>query len=65
MIIKEIIELNGNIFTHTYSDERKLIRKIGTEEIYSEAYDVLEFEYEETNELIEESPEPELEAPIF
>ena len=45
MIIKE--QING--FTHTFSDQNKMIRKVGTDEIYYEAMDVLEFEYEETN----------------
>ena len=44
MIIKE--QING--FTHTFSDQNTMIRKIGTEEIYCDAMDVLEFEYEET-----------------
>lgn len=35
----------------TYSDENKYIKKVGTEEIYSEAIDVegATFEYEETD----------------
>ena len=49
MIIKE--QING--FTHTYSDSNKMIRKIGTEDIYCDAMDVLEFEYEETEINIE------------
>ena len=38
----------------TYSDENKYIKKVGTEEIYSEAIDVegATFMYEETNEFI-------------
>ena len=51
MIIKE--QING--FTHTYSDSNKMIRKIGTEEIYCDAMDVLEFEYEETDIEIEDN----------
>ena len=43
MIIKE--QING--ITHTFSNN-KMIRKVGTEEIYCDAFDVLEFEYEET-----------------
>lgn len=45
MIIKE--KING--FIHTFSDQNKMIRKVGTEEIYCDAMDVLEFEYEETD----------------
>ena len=48
MIICETVELNGSTFTRTYSDTYQ-IRKVGTEEIYSEAYDVQEFAYEETD----------------
>ena len=45
MIIKE--QING--FTHTFSDQNKMIRKVGTNEVYSDAMDVLDFEYEETD----------------
>ena len=45
MIIQE--QING--FTHTFSDQNKMIRKTGTNEIYCDAFDVLEFEYEETD----------------
>lgn len=51
MIIQE--QING--FTHTFSDNNKRIRKVGTNEVYSDAMDVLEFEYEETDIDIEES----------
>lgn len=51
MIIKE--QING--FIHTFSDQNKMIRKIGTDEIYYEAFDVLEFEYEETDIEIEDN----------
>lgn len=53
MIIKE--QING--FTHTFSDQNKMIRKVGTEEIYCDAFDVLIYEYEETDIDIEK-PEP-------
>ncbi len=38
----------------TYSDQGFMIKKVGTEEIYAEAVDVLNnpFTYEETSELI-------------
>ena len=42
-----IVEQQGK-FTITKSDTFK-IRKVGTNEIYDEAWDVLEFEYEETD----------------
>lgn len=48
MIVKE--KING--FIHTFSDQNKMIRKVGTDEIYCDAMDVLDFEYEETNEDI-------------
>ena len=51
MIIKE--QING--FIHTFSDQNKMIRKIGTDEIYYEAFDVLELEYEETDIEIEDN----------
>jgi hypothetical protein len=57
MIIKETVVLGGRTFTRTYSDANKMIHKIGTDELYSEAYDVLNFEYEETDLEIESEPE--------
>lgn len=55
MIKVEILEH----FKKTYSDENFLIRKIGTDEIYSDAYDLLtsNYEYEETDELFEQPEE--------
>ena len=50
MIIQE--QING--FTHTFSDQNKMIRKVGTDEIYCDAMDVLDFEYEETDLDIEQ-----------
>ena len=50
MIIKE--QKNG--FTHTFSDQNKMIRKVETDEIYCDAMDVLDFEYEETDIDIEQ-----------
>ena len=48
MIIQEQI---GNDLVKTYSDKGMMIRKIGTEELYSEAIDPkkLNREYEETD----------------
>lgn len=42
----------------TYSDENYKIHKIGTDEIYDEAIDIegADYEYEETDEKIEEVP---------
>ena len=50
MIVKE--QING--FTLTFSDQNKMVRKVGTDEMYSQAFDVLEFEYEETDIEIEQ-----------
>jgi hypothetical protein len=48
MIIKETVTIDGREFTRTYSDTYK-IRKIGTDEIYTDAMDVLDYQYEETD----------------
>ena len=37
----------------TYSDKNVKIKKVGTEEIYDEAIDVMDYEYEETELPIE------------
>ena len=55
MIIIETITIDGREFTHTYSDTY-IIRKVGTDEIYTDAMDVLDFEYEETDTLISDEP---------
>ena len=54
MIIQEQIE---NDLVKTYSDNGMMIRKIGTEELYSEAIDPQKFnrQYEETDIPIEQS----------
>lgn len=51
MIIVENVTIDDRQFKKTVSDTY-LIRKIGTDEIYSEAYDLPEkdYEYEETDE---------------
>ena len=56
MIIQEQI---GNDLVKTYSDKGMMIRKIGTEELYSEAIDPKRFnrEYEETDIQIEQHEE--------
>jgi hypothetical protein len=48
MISTERVTIDGREFTHTYSDTFK-IRKVGTDEIYDAAIDVLNFQYEETD----------------
>ena len=48
MIIIKTATIDGREFTHTYSDTY-LIRKVGTDEIYTDAMDVLDYEYEETD----------------
>lgn len=56
MIIQEQI---GNDLVKTYSDKGLMIRKKGTEELYSEAIDPQKFnrEYEETDIPIEQHDE--------
>lgn len=44
-------------FTITFSDAGFRIRKVGTDEVYDDAVDVLEFEYEETDQKIEGEPD--------
>lgn len=53
MIVQEQI---GNDLVKTYSDKAVMIRKIGTDEIYSEAIDPQKFnrKYEETDIPIED-----------
>lgn len=57
MIIKEFYRTreDGIDLYKTYSDENYRIRKVGTNEIYDEAIDVedSDYEYEETDEKIE------------
>ena len=53
MITVENVTISNRQFKKTVSDTH-LIRKVGTDEIYSEAYDLPEkdYEYEETEELL-------------
>lgn len=57
MIVKEFFQTrqDGINLYRTYSDANKYIKKVGTEEIYSEAIDVEDapFTYEETEQEIE------------
>ena len=62
MIIVEKVTIGDREFTRTYSDSNKKIRKVGTDEVYSEAYDVLDFQYEETDENIEDYSEEHAES---
>lgn len=59
MIITERVELNEKEFIHNYSDEGFYIQKQGTDEIYSDAYDLPEFNYVyiETDKKIEPEEE--------
>ncbi len=55
MIVQENIAINRLKFVRRFSDSRMFIKKVGTDEIYEEAVDLLpcNFEYIETNEKIE------------
>lgn len=59
MIVQETIEGNDNL-VKTYSDAGMMIRKIGTDELYSEAIDPKKFDrkYEETDIPIDKPDEP-------
>lgn len=56
MIIKEFYKVreDGVALYRTYSDDNRYIRKVGTNEIYSEAIDVYNapYVYEETDDSI-------------
>ena len=55
MIKTENIVINDTTFKRTYSDKNYYIQKVGTEEIYSEAIDILDknYEYFETDKKFE------------
>ena len=55
MISTETVTIDGREFTYTYSDTFK-IRKVGTDEIYTDAMDVLPYEYEETDIALDTQP---------
>ena len=60
MIKTETVTINETEFKRTFSDEGYCIKKVGTNEVYSEAVDLPDstFTYEETDEkLLEESKE--------
>ena len=54
MILSEVIvnEIDGRQLRRTTSLDGHLLHKVGTDEYYSEAYDLIDanFEYEEVNE---------------
>ena len=58
MIVREYFDTrkDGVKLYRTYSDKNLYIRKVGTEEVYSEAIDIegAGYEYEETEQIIEE-----------
>lgn len=68
-IIKEFYKKreDGVNLYRTYSDVFYKIKKIGTEEIYDEAVDIEDsnFQYEETEELLEETSETILKAQAY
>ena len=68
MIVKEFYRerKDGVKLFRTYSKDGYMIKKVGTEEIYSEAIDVEDanFTYEETNELIPVEEEIENDIPV-
>lgn len=51
MIVKENVKINDVDFIYTYSDIQCLIKQVETDELYAEAYDLVEHqkEYEETD----------------
>ena len=62
MIIQEIITIDDKQFKHTFSDSNLYIKKEGTEEIYTEAFDVMTstVTYVETDKQIPHDEEDEL-----
>lgn len=65
MILQEIIEGNTTL-VKTYSDKGVMIRKKGTDEIYSEAIDLQKFnrEYEETDIPIDQEIDAEIDEGV-
>ena len=57
MIVKEFFKTrkDGVKLFKTYSDQNLMIKKVGTEEVYSEAIDIetAPYTYEETDQMIE------------
>lgn len=65
MIVQEIIEGNTTL-VKTYSDKGVMIRKKGTDELYSEAIDPKKFnrEYEETDIPIDQEIDDEIDEVV-
>ena len=65
MIKEEKLIINNKEFIKRFSDNGKYIKKVGTNEEYAEAVDLIEkeFEYEETDRDIER-PEEKLEKSL-
>lgn len=65
MIKEEKLIINNKEFIKRFSDNGKYIKKVGTNEEYAEAVDLIEknFEYEETDRDIE-MPEEKLEKSL-
>ena len=59
MIVQNIIQESGRLFVVTKSDQGYKIRKVGTEEIYDEAYDLYPSPYTYEEIIPEPEPEPE------
>ncbi len=59
MVITEQVIIKNKTFNKSYSDNNTYIRKVGTEELYIEAIDVLSsnYIYEETDLQIEQEGE--------
>ena len=59
MIVTEIVTIRRKQYRKTYSDDGYYIRKVGTEEEYTEALDRLtsDYTYEETERKIEQEGE--------
>jgi hypothetical protein len=62
MVKRELVEKRGKTFIHHYSDASLKIRKVGTKEIYDDALDVKEYEYEETDIPVSKKPEEKVNA---
>lgn len=60
MIFTETVRIGGRVFVRTYSDTYK-IRKVGTDEVYEEAYDLPDagWRYEEAAEVADDIPDGE------
>lgn len=56
MVIREIVNINGKDFQKHCSDKNVYIKKVGTDEEYGEAIDLIEknYQYEETDKKLEE-----------